>query len=264
MAKSFNNLVKEVEEREKRILAAANYGRRVGVNVCRKYSAKNGGINTINSSEAMSEMLYKVYMAEGDCGKLFAKWTIGKLYKKLWTRHFMPILNRIYDLFVENGVTRKNPHSYGEYDGHMWYEKPKDCRYKVLIFTSYCACAEDSTYIFIWNDDKRLSSLGPVLHVRTLFNKSRKNKRQMGHMWGDHRDYERMSLAIFRKHNFEIEFGNKLGYGDSRDSNYVLSMNSFGNSSDGAYTSIPRIEHAQWIVDYMRDEAENLSAREEN
>jgi hypothetical protein len=251
---------------------AYKYGKRIGRGIVKKYkdtpiSVKGKiyggkGLETDEASSAIAEILYNCYMEDqiGDCGKLLLEWTQEKLWGKVVLQS-IPRLKTVWQYLHDNKHTKNNTLGYGDIDGSIWVEYPKQLnewpdKRKLIIHTSHCTCADDNTHIFILNTES--SFIHDILHVRTVWprqnsrggykvKKTKKNPKGW-FSWGDDRDIKRPSLNTYRKRNFEYS------YQDGRDRGYVLSLKYFGTPKiEWAHIHQSKIHQAIWLIDLMED-----------
>jgi len=236
---------------------ARKYGKAIAKRLCEKYKAapyeyngkihKEKGLKTDEASAAIAEILYHCYdydESEG-CGELLTQWT----QEKLWGRvviNYIPKLKEVWQYLHDNKYTKKNTLGYGDIDGAIWVEYPRqeekwEDERKIIIHTSHCTLADANTHIFILNESR---VMGTTLHVRTVWPRQKVDKDRY---WKDDRDVKIPSLNTYRDRNF------KYSYQDGRDKGYVLTLDGRGTSKvEWAHHYPNEIQHALYIMDQMK------------
>jgi hypothetical protein len=267
-------LNKEVNDYQNSHNDAIKYGKRIAERLIKKFSEpipkgflKAQGkdidkLSTDQASSAIASLLYHCYAHQqpSGCEELLTQWTEEKKWG-LIVMDFIPKLKEIWQYLHDNKYTKKNGLRFGDLDGAIWVEYPKQLNSwpderKIIIHRSYCTMADDNTHIFILNDGK-YSSLSNTLHVRTVWPrqnsrggykcvKSKENP-DGWFSWGDDRDIKIPSLRTYRDRNFEYS------YQDGRDKGYTLTLkNKPCPSVEWAHHDQSKLQHALWIINHMK------------
>lgn len=241
---------------------AKKHGKAVGKRLVIKYadteprpSGSIGGLQTDIASTAIAEMLYQCYKKsqEVGCQELLKKWIEEKFWGKIVEEQF-PVLKEVWQMLHDRKYTKNNTCGYGDYDGSIWVEYPKEETRKVIIHKSHCSCADDNTHIFIMEE----GTFGTSIHIRTVW--PRQNSRggyavekSAEHpngwfSWGDDRDIKVPSLNTYRKRDFVY------GYSDCRDEGYVLTIDgrNLESRAERAGSMQSEIQHALWLIGNMK------------
>ena len=276
-------LSKQVSDHQHSHDDAVKYGKKIGKNLIKKFShpkskklmiAQGQDVDkytekdwpnmlaTDQASSALASMFYHCHVTQqpSRCDRLLTEWTSQKMWGMI-VMDFIPKLKEVWQYLHDNKYTKNNTLGYGDADGAIWVEYPKQLeewedKRKIIIHKSYCTCADDDTHIFILNDSD-FGSLWDLLHVRTVWprqnsrggyavEKSKKHPNGW-FSWGDDRDIKTPSIKTYRDRNF------KYSYQDGRDKGYTLTLKTTPTPSiDWAHIHQSRIEHAIWLIDQMK------------
>jgi hypothetical protein len=252
--KYMEKMEKSVNDYDHRHDEARKYGKRVAQNLIKKYHSipykhdgkirDKDGLQTDVASAAIAEILFHCYMKEqgSDCGELLNKWIHEKLWGKIVVQ-YIPKLLEVWQYLHDNKYTKNNTLGYGDIDGSIWVEYPKQLKKwpdkrKIIVHTSHCTTADDNTHIFVINESE-ISSITQRLHVRTVWPRERSK--------GIFKWELIPSIHTYRKNNFRYRFG------DGRDKGYTLTLKGGGTPSiDGASYYQGKIQHAIGIIERMK------------
>ncbi len=282
--KEMAELKKSVDDYKHSHDSAVKYGKKVGNNLIKKFSAPKSKelleaqgrcvdkytekdwpyhLATDQASSALAAILYHCHVTQqpSGCDRLLMEWTSNKMWGMI-VADFIPKLQEIWQYLHDNKYTKNNQLGFGDVDGTIWIEYPKQLNSwpderKIIMHHSSCSCADDNTHIFIL-DTGEFASMDITLHVRTVWPRQNskggyrcvKSKEHPDgwFSWGDDRDIRIPSIRTYRDRNF------KFSYQDGRDKGYTLSLKTKPTPSiDWANIYQSRIEHALWLINQMKN-----------
>jgi len=181
--------------------------------------------------DKLGDQLYEMYTHEetgkgcDGMGDLLLECAKSKFYGRLVQDH-IPAFLELYQI-LEKGkhFSRKNSISVGDLDGDIWVEKIKGL--KVIIATNHCVCRDDSTLIFIFEENS--------FRTKFLCRRVWARQKKKGSECHDHRDVDIPSIQTYRDFNFNF------GYGDARDIGHCFSYSHYAYSQ-----SNQRLDKPDW------------------
>jgi hypothetical protein len=110
--------------------------------------------DTMTKAKKLANQLYKAYsqQQETGCGELLLYWTKEVFWGKVAKTH-LPIFAELWKILDKNNYTKDKPISLGDLDYSVWVEYPRAENKKVIVSKCHCSCADNSTTLFIMDND---------------------------------------------------------------------------------------------------------------
>lgn len=228
----------EEKEKEKLEMRKLNLGKSLATQLNETGNTTKDRFDFV--SEELGLMLYELWNSEttgeysekkGDCsgmGEYLLERAKSTFYGQV-INGYIPKYLELYELLEAGGhIGQKNAFEYGDIDFFVWIEKTDNPDTKIIASKDNKTCRDQNFQLFIYNKN----SITEKFLARFVWDRQKKSRYAN---WGDHRDYDRWSMATYRKANFE------LGYGDARDEGHAFSWE---NKDYGNY--LPETDKPQW------------------